>query len=182
MQVSRFRLAVLSAVLGGAAVALVAAPGRAHASGATLFGTVSNVEGRTGDATLDFEFRDPRSGVLVSRCKGNAHIEEDQFIVDLEDANLPPDVYALTVLSTGKPVAPVTFVSLQVSTPGTKEVGNVNISGTLLAAKIGIGTNTPPYPVTVLSTLDTTGVWSKTAGKAVVGQSTHTGTGYGGYF
>jgi len=91
----------------------------------------------------------------------------------------PVAVAVATLASAG---AIVNYVELQTNSPGTAQTGNIHVTGTVLASKVGVGTASSTFPLAVMSTLDTTGIWSKTAGTAITGQSTKAGTGYGGYF
>lgn len=61
-----------------------------------------------------------------------------------------------------------TFVTLQASTPGVAESGNINVSGTILATtKIGVGTGSMPYMLNARTTTTTGGVFSQSNGNGV---------------
>lgn len=171
-----------SALTTATLFALIGQPLKVPNRTLTLFGTVAGFQGNNGETELDFQFKNPRTGELVDVQKATAVFKNKGFFVDLVASKLPPDVYELTILKSGSPIAAATFVTLQATTPGSKEIGNINISGTILASKIGIGTTAPNYPVTVLNSANTIGILSKTGGRGIFGQSTNATTGYGGYF
>lgn len=75
-------------------------------------------------------------------------------------------------------------VTLQPSTPGTKETGNINVSGTVIGGKILAGLNSSASIITAYTAdPSTTGIQSSSKNFAMRGQATTTsGLAYGGYF
>lgn len=77
----------------------------------------------------------------------------------------------------------VTYVELQPASPGAQQSGNINVSGNVLAGRVGVGTTPTVGKIQVEDAGSVQGVRSRTGGTAVFGQSTAaSGTGYGGYF
>lgn len=76
------------------------------------------------------------------------------------------------------------FVNLQNSSPGTPDVGHINVTGNVLAGRFGSGTAPNTARVQVRETGTLQGVRAETnTGTAVFGKSTSaTGLGAGGYF
>lgn len=95
-------------------------------------------------------------------------------------------VIGALVAGAGTSTALVDFVTLQPATPGTKETGNINVSGTVLASKIIVGgnLNTSTSTVTGYAPVSgSTGVQGLAYNFGMRGQSIATsGLTYGGYF
>ena len=72
------------------------------------------------------------------------------------------------------PTAKAQSVRLQATTPGSQQTGNTNISGTMLAGKIGLGSNSPLSKLTILQTGANGAVSISALNNAVFAESTTT--------
>jgi hypothetical protein len=77
------------------------------------------------------------------------------------------------------PTAKAQSVNLQATTPGSQQTGNTNISGTMLARKIGLGTNSPLQRLTVVETGANGAASFSALNNAVIARSTTTNGAFG---
>jgi len=90
----------------------------------------------------------------------------------MDSSQIPDGVYALTVKnSAGQAVAADPFINLQTNTPGTQQVGHINIEGTLRAGRIGVGIAPTVARIQVEDPSDIQGLRVRTGGTAILGQS-----------
>lgn len=154
----------------GVLVGQVLAPHPAAAKSTTLFGTVHGGVLRQGAHDLSLEFRDPRTDRLVATTPATGIVRGSSLIADLKSSGLPDGVYALTVRSAaGTAVQDPTFVQLQTNTPGTQQTGNINVSGTILAGKIGVPTANAGAQINGISSTGLIGVRGQSNATGVVG-------------
>ncbi|HWP31989.1 MAG TPA: hypothetical protein VNK96_09750 [Fimbriimonadales bacterium] len=142
-----------------------------------LFGKITDKTIPDGEISLAFNFYDKQSKEFIYRAVSKARIEDNTYSTQLRNVSLPrgeeyylyltpPEIAAPGVLQDQTP-KPIGVVMLQDETPGIQQIGHANISGTLLAGKIGIGKNNPIYPLEIVtsasialttSTTDTSGM------------------------
>jgi len=173
-------LVAFASALGGVLAGFALRPSPVQATTLALYGEApKNADQRV---TMDFEFSDPKTGSIVATRRGEAHFEKGRFFAEvpsLEKAGL----YALKASTAGS--APfVNYVELQAATPGTQQTGHLNLSGYVLAGRVGLGISPTLARLQIDEPGGLQGVRSITqTGVAVYGQSKATsGLGAGGYF
>lgn len=120
----------------------------------------------------NFNFEDPKTGRIIARQEGKVVVKDGKYFAEVDAKGLNSGVlYSVNVTSEkGDELAPVAFVTLQGSTPGTAETGNINVTGTVIAGKFAAG-NGPsmPYLVNGNTTTATGGVFGQSASNGVRG-------------
>jgi len=92
-------------------------------------------------------------------------------------------VSALTSAVVGGTVVFVNYVELQPSSPGTAQSGHINVTGTVQAGTVKVGTGPAGGSIAVDRATIGNALYARSQGTGVFGQSlSPTGTGYGGYF
>lgn len=135
-----------------------------------------------GDYPVTFVYQDARTGRILRSVDALATVKNGKYLAKMPSKGLGDGLYAVSAQGGGHELIATTYVLLQSTTPGTQQVGHVNISGVLLAGKIGVGTSNPFGRVGVI-TSDNVGVHSQASGIGVFGKSNNvSGTSYGGYF
>ncbi|MBS1715896.1 MAG: hypothetical protein JST30_16330 [Armatimonadetes bacterium] len=173
-------LVAFASALGGVMAGFALRPTAAGATTLALFGEAP--KSADGTVTMDFEFSDPRTGAVLASRRGEARFEKGRFFAEvpsLERAGL----YALKATAAGS--APfVNYVELQAGSPGTQQTGHMNLSGYVLAGRVGLGASPTLARLQIDEPGSLQGVRSITqSGVAVYGQSKATsGLGAGGYF
>lgn len=173
-------LVAFVSALGGVLAGFALRPNPASARSLTLYGEAPKVVDQR--LNMDFEFSDPKTGTLIATRRGEARFEQGRFFAEvppLEHAGL----YALKATAPGAP-ALVNYVELQAASPGTQQTGHMNLSGYVLAGRVGLGVSPTLARLQIDEPGSLQGVRSITqTGVAVYGQSKATsGLGAGGYF
>jgi|GEM_PF-1344294 len=173
-------LTVGMSLIVGAGIGLGLAPMGARASGSTLYGNFSE-RVPDGKMSLAFEFHDPATDEIVATRESEAIVRDGRYLAKF-DKPLPNGLYAVVVKGSAiRTIQVATFVELQASTPGSQQTGNINISGTLLASKIGVPTTNVGAQINGISTSGLIGVRGQSNATGVVGASNGTaGTGVSG--
>lgn len=150
----------------------------------TLYGEAP--KGAASGSKWTFSFEDAKTGKVVAKREGSITVKDGRYMAEVDRDGLEPGkLYSINVNGeAGEELAMVTFVTLQATTPGVVESGNINVSGTILATtKIGVGTGSMPYMLNARTTSATGGTFSQSGGNGVRGVSTAlTGAFAGGSF
>lgn len=177
------RLSVLAlSLVVGTLIGSVVTSRPAKAQGMTLFGTADSRLSVSGPIRLTL--RDCKTEQTVAVIDAEAQQKGTGFVAHSNSASVPDGVYAVVVTdSSGATLAADTFVNLQTSTPGIAQVGHINITGTLLADRIGVGINPTIARIQVEDPANIQGLRVRTGGAAITGQSLATsGVAFGGQF
>lgn len=164
---------MIGAAMG--AVCTVSLVSRAQAQEGTLALFGDAPKNAQSGASWTFSFKDSKTGRVVAERQGKVSVENGRYLAEVDRRDLSPGkVYSVSVKGEeGEELAMVTFVTLQASTPGVVESGNINVSGTILATtKIGVGTGSMPYLLNARTATSTGGTFSQSGGNGVRGVST----------
>ncbi len=148
---------ILAVALASVLVGVLVAPREAVAQRRTinLFGTVKGNQVPDGEARLAFNFYDSDSDEFLYRTVATATVREGVYSANVPLEGLAEgEEYWVMVTSPEEMPHPAGggqergsgitgLVLLQPTTPGTQQTGHVNISGTVLAGRVGIGTTGP---------------------------------------
>ncbi len=171
----------MGAALGVVLTASLLSKASAQGGTMSLFGEAP--KGAKTGVLWNFKFTDRKSGASVAERKGAITVQNGRYVTDVDSKGLDPNrVYALSVTDeTGEELAPVSFVTLQGSTPGVAESGNINVTGTVIAGKIQVGNGASwPYLINANTTTTTGGVFGSSAVNGVRGITTDVTGGYAG--
>jgi hypothetical protein len=147
----------------------------------TLYGDAPK-NARNG-SNWSFSFKDPKTSKAIATRQAQVTVKDGRYMAEVDRSGLEPGkVYSIDVAAEGgEPLAMVTFVTLQASTPGVAESGNINVSGTILATtKIGVGTGSMPYMLNARTTSSTGGVFGQSNGNGMRGVSQATSGSFAG--
>jgi len=172
---------MIGAALGVVLTASMMTSASAQPGKMTLFGEAP--KGAESGATWNFKFADPKTGKEIATRKGEITVQNGRYLAEVDAKDLDPGtVYSLAVAGeAGEELAPATFVTLQGSTPGVAESGNINVTGTIIAGKISTGNGGSwPYLVNGHTTTTTGGVFGASAGNGVRGVTTDATGGFAG--
>lgn len=155
-----------------------------QSSGFELFGRIDGVE-TDGCFYADVKLTNRENGELeFNRVRFD--VEDGLFVANIEKANVKSGRSKVEIegIDAAEGLELVEFIELQTSTPGAVQTGHLNISGYVLAGRIGLGVSPTIARVQVNETGSAQGVRSITnSGTAVYGQATAgTGLAAGGYF
>lgn len=172
---------IMGAALGVVLTASLLTKASAQGGTMTLYGEAP--KGAKTGSQWTFKFSDPKTGATVVERKGSITVQNGRYMTDVESKELDPNkVYSLSVAGeAGEELAPVTFVTLQGTTPGVAESGNINVTGTIIAGKIQTGNGGSwPYLINGHTTTTTGGVFGASAANGVRGVTTDVAGGYAG--
>ena len=167
--------------LGGMVAGMALRPVAADASTLTLYGPVA--KGSTpGPVDVAFEFRDAKTDQLVATRSAKGVVKNGELIAEMPGLK-ESGLYAVTAVVPNAPPM-ITYVELQAASPGSQQTGHINVSGYVLAGRVGLGTSPTLARLQINEGGSLQGVRSITTdGTAVYGQSNATsGLGSGGYF
>ncbi len=187
MAVSRILvLSFISLVPFGASLVFNSITSHPESKGFHLIGRIDGVES-DGVFDADVKFVDPGNGKTVFTDKSRFEISNGLYRAEFGQSKLQSDkTYQVEIngLDTAEDLEMIDFVELQPGTPGTVQTGHLNISGYILAGRIGLGVSPTIARVQVNESGTAQGVRSITnTGTAVYGQATAgTGLAAGGYF
>ncbi len=150
---------------------------------------VGNIEGVEQDGAFPAvaTFRDPDSSSIIYTGKALVEVENGMYKARFREfPERTGQLYQVELegLEAAEDFEMAGFVNLQDSTPGSVQTGHINISGYVLANRIGLGVSPTIAKVQVNETGAAQGVRSITnTGTAIYGQATAgTGLAAGGYF
>lgn len=172
---------IMGAALGVVLTASLLTKASAQSGTMTLYGEAPK-DAKTG-SQWTFKFADPKTGSTVAERKGSITVQNGRYLADVDAKDLDPNkVYSLSVAGeAGETLAPVTFVTLQGTTPGVAESGNINVTGTIIAGKIQTGNGGSwPYLINGHTTTTTGGVFGASAANGIRGVTTDTTGGFAG--
>lgn len=183
----RLSVLALSVVCLGGMGILSSLP--ASASGEKTLTLMGMVEGLETDGAFpaNVVLKDPKTRNVLYSGSTRFDIQDGAYTADLSAVDLgkASDVLVeIEGLDAAEEFSMAGFVNLQDVTPGAAQTGHLNISGYVLAGRIGLGVSPTLARVQVNETGSIQGVRSITGtGTAVYGQATAgTGLAAGGYF
>lgn len=140
------------------------------AAATTLYGNVAK-PGLQGQFPVTVELRSPESDNVLYKRETTATVRDGRYMAEL-GSGIPDGLYVVNMAApNGAALQAATFVELQTNSPGTKQTGNVNISGTLLAGKIGVPSVNNGAMINALGTGGVIGIRGQSDGTGVVGAS-----------
>lgn len=172
---------MIGAALGVIFTATFISQASAQGGTLTLYGDAP--KGTASGSVWNFAFEDPKTGRIVARQEGKVTVKDGRYFAEIDRGDLDPStLYSVRVNgANGEELAPATYVTLQGTTPGSAETGNINVTGNVIAGKISTGNGGSwPYLVNGHTTTTTGGVFGASAGNGVRGVTTDTGTGFAG--
>lgn len=158
----------MGAAMGVVLTATMVTRGQAQEGMISLYGDAP--KGAQTGSQWTFTFEDPKTGEVIAKRHGKVSVKEGRYMAEVDRDDLDPGkLYSIRVTGeSNEELAMVTFVTLQASTPGVAESGNINVTGTILATtKIGVGTGSMPYMLNARTTTTTGGVFAQSNGNGV---------------
>ncbi len=179
-------LAASAVLVGGYMFATTQSASANSSNSLVLVGQVDGLE-TDGAFRANVTFRDPVSDQIVYSGDTQVDVKNGSYKAEFpEFKGNGEKLYKVEMegLEAAEDFEMAGFVNLQDSTPGSVQTGHINISGYVLANRIGLGVSPTIAKVQVNETGSAQGVRSITnSGTAVYGQATAgTGLAAGGYF
>lgn len=177
----KFGWTMFGACVGMSVSATLISSASAQEGMVTLFGDAP--KGARSGSNWQFTFEDPKSGKTVGELAATVTVRDGRYFAEVGSKELDPGrLYAVTVTGEGGvPLEQGTFVTLQGSTPGVPETGNINVTGTIIAGKIALGNGAPmPYLINANTTSTVGGLFGSSNGNGIRGVTTSTTPGYAG--
>lgn len=182
---NKFPLIALGAVVCTGLFFVIDRPVTAQAKSTMLYGKVSNFD-RSGTFPVKITFKDPRTRRAVHTTTAKISVKDGAYYADVDTGDLETNTpYQVLIAGLGQAAQfrAVEFVELQPATPGTKQTGHINISGNIIANKIGLGVTSPTQKLHILDTTTTGAIQAISKGTALIARSTGQGGGaFGGLF
>lgn len=166
-------LSVFVTLSVGIGVGVALRPAPAHASGAMLVGNVPKTFSE-GTHRVNVQFRDPKTESLVKSVSTDAVVRNGRFMAELPNS-IDAGLYLVSIAGPhAEALAVEEFVVLQAASPGTQQVGNINIDGTVLASRIGVPVVNAGAFINANATGGKIGVRGQSDGTGVAGATTST--------
>ena len=182
---NKFPLIALGAVVGIGLLFVINRPVTAQAKSTMLYGKVSDFD-RSGTFPVRITFKDPRTRKTKHTTTAKISVKDGTYYADVDTGDLETGVpYQVLIAGLGQAArfSVVDFVELQPATPGSKQTGHINISGNIIANKIGLGVTSPTQKLHILDTTTTGAIQAISKGTAIVARSDGLGAGaFGGLF